>query len=120
MLASHDRPTSNEYVFEYIESSKLDNVLTMPLIVREVEAVQPRSKPYGVADGDGLVLWVTPEGNKFWHFRYRLHGKQRRLPRRAQGGYGPRSAGSFPAKGQRHTFASCCREPSARHDDIVD
>ncbi|TCG08623.1 integrase [Paraburkholderia steynii] len=51
----------------------------MPLTVREVEAARPRPKPYGVADGDGLVLWVTPEGNKFWHFRYRLHGKQPRI-----------------------------------------
>lgn len=51
----------------------------MPLTVREVEAARPRPKPYGVADGDGLVLWVTPEGNKFWHFRYRLNGKQPRI-----------------------------------------
>ncbi|CAB3668096.1 tyrosine-type recombinase/integrase [Paraburkholderia rhynchosiae] len=51
----------------------------MPLTVREVEAARPRPKPYGIADGDGLVLWVTPEGSKFWHFRYRLHGKQPRI-----------------------------------------
>ncbi|MFP3563030.1 Arm DNA-binding domain-containing protein [Paraburkholderia sp. SIMBA_030] len=41
-----------------------------------MKAARPRSKPYCVADGDGLVLWVTPDGTKFWHFRYRLHGKQ--------------------------------------------
>ena len=86
MLASQDKSTSNEYVFEYIESSKSDNVLTVPLTVREIEAARPRPKPYGVADGDGLVLWVTPEGNKFWHFRYRLHGKQPRI-----------SLGAYPA-----------------------
>jgi integrase len=51
----------------------------MPLTVREVEAARPQPKPYGIADGDGLILWITPEGNKFWHFRYRLHGKQPRI-----------------------------------------
>ena len=86
MRACHDKPTSNEYVFEYIESSRSRNVLTMPLTVREVEAARPRPKPYGVADSDGLALWVTPEGGKFWHFRYRLHGKQPRI-----------SLGAYPA-----------------------
>ena len=70
----YGKPRADEYVLEYIESSSSHNVLAMPLTVREVEAARPRPKPYGVADGDGLVLWVTPEGNKFWHFRYRLHG----------------------------------------------
>jgi integrase len=51
----------------------------MPLTVLKVEAARSRSKPYGIADGDGLVLWVTPEGAKFWHFRYRLHDKQPRI-----------------------------------------
>ncbi|MEX3957367.1 Arm DNA-binding domain-containing protein [Trinickia sp. EG282A] len=51
----------------------------MPLTVGEVEAARPQPKPYDVADGDGLVLRITPEGNKFWHFRYRLHGKQPRI-----------------------------------------
>jgi len=75
----HGTPRADEYVFEYIESSRPRNVLTTPLTVREVEAARPRPKPYGVADGDGLVLRVTPEGNKFWRFRYRLHGKQPRI-----------------------------------------
>ena len=72
----HGEPDADEYVFEHIESSRSSNVLTIPLAVGEVEAAQPRSKPYSVADGDGLVLWVTPEGTRFWHFRYRLHSKQ--------------------------------------------
>ncbi|MFL9962134.1 integrase arm-type DNA-binding domain-containing protein, partial [Paraburkholderia sediminicola] len=41
----HGKPRADEYVFEYIESSRSRNVL----------------------------------GNKFWHFRYRLPGKQPRI-----------------------------------------
>jgi hypothetical protein len=72
-------PAANEYIFEYIKSSRSENVLTIALTVREVQAAKPKSKPYGLADGDGLLLWVTPDDSKFWHFRFRLRGKQPRI-----------------------------------------
>lgn len=37
------------------------------------------SLPYGLADGGGLSLWVTPAGQRYWHFRYRIDGKQPRV-----------------------------------------
>ena len=64
----------------------------MPFTVREVRAARPQPKPYGVADGDGLILWIAPTGNKFWHFRYRLHGKQPRI-----------SLGRYPRRHARAT-----------------
>lgn len=51
----------------------------MPLTAREVQAAKPKNKPYGLADGAGLFLWITPTGQKYWHFRYRINGKQPRI-----------------------------------------
>lgn len=51
----------------------------MPLTAREVQAAKPKDKPYGLADGGGLCLWVTPKGQRYWHFRYRVNGRQLRI-----------------------------------------
>lgn len=51
----------------------------MPLTAREVQAAKPKDKLYGLADGGGLCLWVTPKGQRYWHFRYRVNGKQLRI-----------------------------------------
>ena len=36
---------------------------------------KPREKPYRLADGDGLYLYVPPSGKSAWQFRYRWLGK---------------------------------------------
>ncbi len=51
----------------------------MALTIREIQATKPKDKPYGLADGAGLFLWVTPKGQKYWHFRYRFDDKQPRI-----------------------------------------
>ncbi len=51
----------------------------MALTIREIQAAKPKNKAYGLADGSGLFLWVTPAGQKYWHFRYRIDGKQPRI-----------------------------------------
>ncbi len=38
---------------------------------------KPKSKPYKLADGGGLYLWVTPSGGKLWRWTYRHDGKQK-------------------------------------------
>jgi hypothetical protein len=45
-----------------------------------------RPKAYGIADGGGLTLWITPDDHRYWHFRYRIGGKQPRI-----------SLGTYPA-----------------------
>src|SRR3546814_2236533 len=37
-----------------------------PLHIREIQAAKPKDKPYGLTDGSGLFLWVTPKGQKYW------------------------------------------------------
>lgn len=51
----------------------------MALTAREIQAAKPKEKAYGLADGGGLSLWITALGQKYWHFRYRIHGKQPRI-----------------------------------------
>jgi integrase len=51
----------------------------MPLTAREVQTAKPAAKPYGIADGGGLFLWVTADGRKYWHFRFSINGKQPRI-----------------------------------------
>lgn len=48
--------------------------------------LKPRDKAYQVADGNGLVLEVRPQGQRAWLYRYRIYGKQEKL-----------SLGSYPA-----------------------
>jgi len=41
----------------------------------DVSRAKPKQKPYRLADGGGLYLWVPLSGLKVWQFRYRHGGK---------------------------------------------
>jgi integrase len=43
---------------------------------RLIRAAKGKSKPYRLADGDGLYLLVGTSGTKSWQLRYRYDGKQ--------------------------------------------
>jgi integrase len=45
------------------------------LVALDVTRAKPKAKPYRLADGGGLYLWVPPSGVKAWQFRYRHGGK---------------------------------------------
>lgn len=40
---------------------------------------KPKEKPYLLTDGRGLYLQVEPTGAKYWRFKYRYLGKQKRM-----------------------------------------
>ncbi len=40
---------------------------------------KPRDKPFKIADGGGLFLFVSPSGGKLWRFRYTFGGKEKLL-----------------------------------------
>ncbi|MGA1803662.1 tyrosine-type recombinase/integrase [Rhizobium sp. HT1-10] len=50
-------------------------MLTDSRIKRE----QAREKPFKIADGGGLFLYVSPSGGKLWRFRYQYGGKEKLL-----------------------------------------
>jgi len=41
---------------------------------RAIRNAKPKAKPYRLADGDNLYLFVATTGVKSWQFRYRLNG----------------------------------------------
>src|SRR5271169_267180 len=44
-----------------------------------IRNVKPDKKPLRLFDGDGLYLEVSPSGGKWWRFKYRFAGKEKRL-----------------------------------------
>ena len=51
----------------------------MPLSVKEIDNTKPSDKPMRLFDGGGLYLEVAPSGGKWWRFKYRYGGKEKRL-----------------------------------------
>ena len=51
----------------------------MALADLTVKSIKGNGKVQKIFDGDGLFLYVTPEGKKFWRLAYRFGGKQKTL-----------------------------------------
>jgi integrase len=51
----------------------------MKLTDKQCKSVKGKEKPYKLFDGKGLYLEVMPSGSKYWRFKYRLNGKEKRL-----------------------------------------
>ena len=51
----------------------------------EFRNAKPKEKAYKIADEKGLFLYVSPNGSKYWRFKYRFAGKEKLL---ALGVYG--------------------------------
>lgn len=57
----------------------------MALTVTAIRNAKPSNKPYKLYDELGLFMQVTPNGGKWWRFKYRFDGKEKLL-----------SLGTFP------------------------
>lgn len=44
-----------------------------------VRNAKPKSKPYKIADGEGLFLLVMPNGSKYWRLKYFFGGREKTL-----------------------------------------
>ncbi len=51
----------------------------MPLTDTAIRNAKPGDKPIRLFDGGGLYLEVSPSGGKWWRFKYRFGGKEKRL-----------------------------------------
>jgi integrase len=51
----------------------------MALSDAKVRNAKPQVKPFKIADGEGLFLWVMPTGSKYWRLRYFFAGKEKLL-----------------------------------------
>ncbi|MEM5299106.1 integrase arm-type DNA-binding domain-containing protein [Burkholderia sp. JPY481] len=51
----------------------------MSLTDTKIKQAKPREKLYKISDERGLYLEVTSTGSKWWRFKYRIDGKEKRL-----------------------------------------
>jgi integrase len=51
----------------------------MALTIKEVDNAKSNGKPYRLADGGGLCLFVAPTGAKLWRWRYRFNGREKTM-----------------------------------------
>ncbi|WP_093884036.1 tyrosine-type recombinase/integrase [Syntrophus gentianae] len=51
----------------------------MALNDMKIRKAQATEKPLKLFDGDGLFLFVTPQGGKLWRLKYRYEGKEKLL-----------------------------------------
>ena len=51
----------------------------MPLTDTAIRSVKAKDKPQKLTDGDGMFLYVHPNGGKYWRLQYRFNGKQKML-----------------------------------------
>jgi len=51
----------------------------MPLTDAKARNAKSKSKPYKIADGEGLFLLIAPSGSKYWRMRYFFGGKEKLL-----------------------------------------
>ena len=51
----------------------------MPLTDRAIKNAKPDKKPQRLFDGGGLYLEIAPAGGRWWRFKYRFGGKEKRL-----------------------------------------
>lgn len=58
----------------------------MALTDKAIKVALPRDKTYRLTDGGGLYIEITPKGQKYWRYKYRYAGKEKRL---AVGVYNP-------------------------------
>lgn len=89
--STHDR-----YNFRYISFAGFLTIMAAsspekrkPLThARQAETAKPENKTYNLNAGDGLFLEISPDGSKYWRFRFTHAGKR-----------GLMSMGVFPATG---------------------
>ena len=51
----------------------------MALTPVAIRNAKPRSKPYKLADSDGMYLLITPADARYWRLKYRFGGKEKAL-----------------------------------------
>jgi hypothetical protein len=51
----------------------------MALTDTSIRNAKPAQKPYKLYDSGGLFIQITPNGGKWWRFKYRFEGKEKLL-----------------------------------------
>jgi hypothetical protein len=54
-------------------------VAPMPLTDATIRAAKPGPKPIRLFDSGGLYLEIAPSGGRWWRFKYRFGGREKRF-----------------------------------------
>lgn len=78
----------------------------MPLSDPQIRNAKPKDKAYRLFDSKGLYIEVAPSGGKWWRFKYRFAGKEKRLslgvyPEVPLRGHKNKKTGEWIVKGAR-------------------
>jgi integrase len=68
----------------------------MSLTNAKIINAKPKEKSFRLFDGSGLYLEISPKGGKWWRFKYRFNGKEKRL-----------SLGVYPEIGLKDAREKC-------------
>lgn len=44
-----------------------------------IRTAKPKEKSYKLSDGGGLYIEISPSGGKWWRYKYRFGGKEKRI-----------------------------------------
>ncbi len=64
----------------------------MPLTDLEVRNLRLREQAYRLTDGLGMYLEISPANGKYWRFKYRFAGQEKRLTLGVYQDVGPKEA----------------------------
>ena len=85
----------------------------MALTAAAIKNAKGKAKPYKLTDSDGLFLYVTPNGGRYWRMNYRHMGKQKTLAFGVYPDTGLADTGLADAREQR----DAARKVLAKGDD---
>jgi integrase len=67
-------PPAKDYIEDTVKWSR-----PMALTDRAIRTLKPKDKGYRLFDGAGLYLEIAPSGGRWWRFKYRFAGKEKRI-----------------------------------------
>ncbi|EGY28504.1 Phage integrase [Candidatus Regiella insecticola 5.15] len=64
---------------KHTEGEEYKGTSIMALTDVKVGSAKPAEKAYKLTDGEGMFLFIHPNGSKYWRLRYRFGGKEKML-----------------------------------------
>lgn len=71
--------TPKRGIFGGITVRRTDYTPKYMLTDTRIRSLRPKEKPYKVGDANGLYIYVSKTGNRYWRQKYRINGKEKVL-----------------------------------------
>ncbi len=76
-ITSSDIQSIRGYIWGYFRS--IIDLYPQMLTDTKIKSLKARKKAYKLADANGLYIYVTPKGTKYWRQKYRINGREKLL-----------------------------------------